>query len=693
MFTSTITGCDTAHFSNQSTTPIGTNIISYSWNFGDGSSSFASSPVHIYINYGTFEVKLKIVNSNGCVDSVLQQITITPKPVADFSISPLRCTGSPVNFTDQSFMPAGFLGSITNWFWDFGDGNTSTLPNPTHVFSGTSTTYSVRLTVTATTGCKGFNEKLITFVPSPVADFTESGALCQNQMVQFDDLSQPNGGGSLLSWSWNFGDPLSGASNTSTQQNPAHLFSGTGPYPIMLIVTNSTGCSDTLLPMPTVSLAARPVADFTTSATRCDTVSFTDNSTTPAGTTLTSYLWNFGDGGFSTQTSPSHIYTTYGTFSVKLKIVNSNGCADSVVQQVTVNPKPVADFSFPPVRCTGSSVSFTDHSFLPPGFTGYISGWLWNFGDGTTSPLQSPSHVFPVTANTYLVRLTVTSTTGCIGFNEKTVTLVPSPVANFTESSPLCQNQSVQFSDLSQENGGGNIQRWNWNFGDPLSGAYNTSTIQNPTHSFSGTGSFNISLIVTNANGCKDTLLPIPQITLNARPLSNFKADTVCQGSLTTFTDLSIPNSGTIIARLWDFGNGQTSTAPNPTNLYATSGVFIVKLTVTNTNGCAKDTTKQILVLGKPVSAFTNSASNCAGDSVQFVDLSYTPHGWLQEWTWDFGAGTIVGPIVFPTNKPRTDAPLNISARFRSDSAHLLISSPAMALVQILPFSLPICLS
>lgn len=657
-FTATASCAGTATQFTDSSIPNATAITSYSWAFGDGGTSTLQSPLHTYATYGVYNATLTIVNSNGCIHSVTKPVTVHPNPVAEFTFSAASCIGTPVNFTDLSFIPSGFAGYISTWVWDFGDGTTPVTinypnpPNISYTFAGTAASHVVRLTVTTTNGCTAYIEKTVNSIPSPIANYSYSTTTCLGQSVQFTDLSQTNGGGSIQQWSWNFGDPLSGANNTSGQKNPIHAFTAAGTYSVTLTVTSTNGCLNTF--MGPITINPLPIANFTnTEACEGSSTQFTDTSL-PNATTIISYAWEFGDGGTSTQPSPTHTYSAYGIFNVSLTVVNSNGCIHSVTKPVMVNPKPIAEFAFSAANCVGSPVSFTNQSYVPTGFTSSINVWVWDFGDGTTPvTINFPgnpnvTHTFAGSATTHIVRLTVTTTIGCTSFIDKTVTSVPAPIANFSFSTTNCDNQPVLFTDLSQTAGGGTIQTWNWDFGDPASGVNNTATTQNPSHQFSAAATFNVSLIVSNGNGCRDTL--IQSLVVNSRPVADFTADTVCQGSLTTFSDQSVAVSGSIVSRLWDFGDGQTSTINNPTHLYGTANTYNVKLTVTNSMGCIKDTTKQIIVLGKPVASFTYSTPNCAGDSVQFSDLSSTPHGSIQVWEWDFGDGTPVVTINFPVN-------------------------------------------
>ncbi len=644
--------------------PHAASIISYAWNFGDGGISSLQSPTHVYTAYGDYQVTLTVVNSNGCIHTRTQTVTVYPRPVPNFTFSPASCVGLPVSFTSTSFVPTGTSSYIQTWTWTWGDGTDTTIifpgnPHVNHTFQGTATTHFVKLVVTTTNGCTDSITKTVTSIPSPQANFSYSNTTCLGQLVQFNDLTQTNGGGTIQTWNWQFGDPLSGANNASTLQNPSHAFTSAGNFSVTLTVTSSNGCVNTYSPAQPITINPLPVASFA-----ADTVcqgsptTFNNTSTTPPNinppgpTTFIAYAWNFGDGGTSTQQSPQHLFANHGYYNVSLSVTNSNGCINDTSVLVMVDPKPIADFSFSPTSCVGNPVSFFNQSFVPTGYSSSVRIWHWVFGDGTDTTIIFPgnpnvTHTFVGTATTHIVTLTVTTTAGCTATISKTVNSVPAPIANFSYSSTLCDNQPVQFTDLSQTNGGGSIQTWNWNFGDPASGMNNSSTIANPIHQFSASGSFNVTLMVTNGNGCYTTIDTV--LSIGQRPVANFSADTACLGSLTTFADLS--TGGPIASYAWEFGDGQTATGAAPTHLYGNTGIFNVHLTVTNNLGCQRDTSKQVLVLGKPVPLFSYESPNCAGDSVQFFDQSSTPHGSIQQWTWDFGDGTVVGPILFPANQ------------------------------------------
>ena len=647
--------------------PNASGIISWSWNFGDASTpSTLQNPVHTFTTAGVYMVTLTITNSNVCINSTSKQVLVNPLPTAAFSFPAASCQGAPVCFVDMSTIPAGYLGNIVRWVWDFGDGTPPATiwfpanPDICHTFPVLSSSYVVRLTVTTSDSCTHYVEHTVTSIPSPIADFGWSSTTCTNTLVYFYDQSLLNGGGPIISWNWNFGDLLSGGNNISPLQNPSHSFSASGNFTVTLIINNMSNCPDTII--KTVSVNLLPVAGFTadTACAGSPTI-FTDMSVANAAS-IVSWAWNFGDGSvINTQPNPTYTYSTYGLYNVTLTITNSNGCVHSVTKQVLVVPIPIAAFIFSTPICQGAVVNYTDMSTTVPGFTGSIVKWVWDFGDGT-SPVTiwfpgSPdiSHVFAGNVNSHVVRLTVTTATpdSCTHFVEHTVTSIPSPVADFSYPATSCINQPVLFTDQSQMNGGGPIVTWNWNFGDPGSGGQNINNTQNPVHLFSGSGPFDVMLIVSNSSGCSDTIQKT--VTVSAKPFASFTADTVCKGSLTTFTDQStVPaGSGSISAHFWEFGDGGTSTQTNPAHLYADAGTYAVKLTVTTTHGCTKDTTINVIVHPLPTASFMFSSPTCVGDSIQFTDLSTSMGASIVRWKWEFGDGqsTIINYPASPDVK------------------------------------------
>ncbi len=329
----------------------------------------------------------------------------TTHPTAEFAGTPLSGV-SPlvVEFTDLS------TGVPTAWSWDFGDGQTSPEQNPTHTYTS-SGAFTVSLVVSNSIGADQhvlIDYVLVDIIP-PEAEFSGTPTAGLSPLtVQFQDEST---GGIPTSWLWDFGDGF-----TSTQPDPPHTYTSSGFYTVSLTVTNAYGF-DTISKLDYITVDyIPPVAGFSglpTSGASPLVVDFTDESTMGAAT---SWQWYFGDSWTSTEQDPSHTYTAPGTYSVSLLVSNAYG-SDQLwrTNYIEVGPGPPLLAEFEGTPLTGPApltVVFTDKSI------GHITDWEWNFGDGGTSELQHPTHVF-TTPGEYDIALQVGNADGADNGIEK----------------------------------------------------------------------------------------------------------------------------------------------------------------------------------------------------------------------------------------------------------------------------------
>ncbi len=610
-------------------------VVSWDWDFGDGGISTEMNPLHVYPVAGTYNVSLTIVDTMAATNTIIKQIVVNPLPVALFSIDPLTCAMNDVQFHDLSTTPTGF---ITQWHWEFGDGNTQTVnfPNDPDVIYQYAAigTYTVSLTITNSDSCENTTTNDITITASPTAMFTHSEG-CESNPFTFTDTSIENGGGIILQWNWDFGDPASGTDNTSTLQNPVHMFSAAGSYDVELMIMNSNGCTDTTT--MTVTVEEDPEVEFSWTANcQGEETLFEVDETITNVTEVETFAWTFGDGGTSNLQNPTHIYTVAGDYTVTLMITTTAQCMASVTHTVPINPLPTANFDHDAPACLNQEVEFTD---LSSSQNGLIETWEWDFGDGNITTITAPdnpdvTHLYGSDGN-YDVMLTVTDGEGCINEVTKNVEVVSNPIADFNYDE-TCYNEPVYFTDMSTENGGPDIQSWEWFFGDPASGTNNNSNLQNPTHVFTAPGVYTTTLIIISTMGCSDTTEQ--DITVDELPLASIGVldDSICLGQLAEFT-----GTGTNISTwYWEFGDGGTSIDQNPSYMYQSPGEYIVTLTVTGigTEQCTFTTDTTITVNGAPEAMFEYE-NTCLGDSTYFTDLSYSQYGFVSQWDWDFGDG------------------------------------------------------
>ena len=417
-------------------------------------------------------------------------------PVPQFSANTTAgCAPLLVNFTDQS------TGGATAWQWDLGNGTTSTQQNPSTVYF-TPGSYTVTLTVTNASGSRTLTRtNYITVNALPTTEFSADNRNgCFPLRVQFTDLTDP-GFGTITSWNWSFGN---GA--TSTQQNPFYVYTTSGTYFVSLTVTNSAGCSRTMVKPAFINVSQGIIPHFTVAAPRnCrppESISFT-NTTTGPGTL--SYEWDFGDGNSSTATNPNNNYTTPGPFTVRLITRSSLGCVDTLTRTnaVLLNNLQTA-MGAPATACIREIIPFQNQSVPLP-----VSS-VWTFGDGTTSTQTNPTKAYS-SIGTFTVRL-VNQYAVCRDSVTQTITINPRPTASFSSTDTIsCRApHTVNFTDASA-----NAVSWNWNFGDG-----NTSTLQNPVHTYTALGNYTVRLVVTNNLGCTDTLTRVNYIRLQ-RPVFN----------------------------------------------------------------------------------------------------------------------------------------------------------------------------
>lgn len=604
-------------FSNNS---IGAN--SYYWNFGNGNSSALQNPTTVYLTPGSFTVTLIAINTlTGQRDTLtaVDYIFIVTPPNADFAAAPLAACEEEVaiNFLNTS------TGAIT-YIWDFGDGATSTLTNPTHVYT-TPGNYNIKLIATNGFGCNGITTKnnFITIHPKPDATFTSPFT---SSCDSIDVFNFNNAGTGIATWLWDFGD-----GTTSTLQNPTHVYNSTGSFTVTLIATTILGCIDTVSIPNYITIGNTLIPNFTVNnSTGCDSLTVSFSCNVP---NATSWSWNFGDGGTSTQQNPTHFYASPGNYNITLTVTTTSGCNGTVTlpNYIQVDPLPVVNFTATQATpCDPYTFQFTNTS--TNGTT-----YLWEFGDGSTSTAQNPVHTFP-NDTTYDVTLHVYSVNGC-----EIILTIPAAV-NIIDYKPAinanpktgCPPLPVTFSTNAYPG----ANSWLWDFGDGT-----TSTLMNPSHTYTTVGNYTVRLNITTTAGCADSNKRVNFIKVVAGQVNYTVPDTIfgCTTFTVTFVD---PTEGSNYW-LWDFGDGDTSNLQNPTHSYPNPGIYTVTLQTSMAGGCSQSFIPYAIIQVFPVEPhpiYLLSTTPCAPYIVQVTDS--TPG--VVQWLWDFGDGTtdtVMSPI------------------------------------------------
>ena len=601
-------------FNDLSTVSGGSAIAKWFWDFGDGSpivtATSNTSQTHTYTFPGNYNVTLKVETATGCQSIVFSKsITINQIPAASFLFGNACLPNANMQFTDQSGSNDPTHPQIT-YQWDFGDGSTSTIQNPSHVFASTGP-FNVSLTATNFWGCTNTATKNVnTIYAEPQAAFVAPVQVCMGSPANFTDQSTVIGS-TVAQWLWNFGD-----ATTSALQNPVKNYTVAGTYTVTLTITSAAGCISTAA-TKTVIVNALPTASFNTSTPACATkdITFTDASSPNSGN-LSKWTWNFGDGNNAVLNSAApfiHNYTNPGTYNVTLQVETNKGCVSTVITKpITINEIPHAGFISPEVCLTDPSAPFIDTSKIS---TGNIAAWQWNFGDANanagnpnTSTLQNPSHRYSLVGN-YTATLIVTSNNGCMDTISQSFTVNGSlPLANFTvqNANALCSNQTATITDASSVDFGNIVKTeiyWDWTNDPtvktiddvPAPGKLYTHTY--PEFGTPATKTVTVRMISYSGISCLNVLTKT--ITLLATPILRFDVlNEVCSNAPSfQITQASITNGLT--------GTGIFSgPGVSPSGLFnpntATAGVHTIRYTFTAANNCSSYIEQTIAVNPTP---------------------------------------------------------------------------------------------
>ena len=393
-------------------------IVSYQWDFGDGTTNTGASVHHTYDRGGTFTVILTVTDDRGLTSSTTRQISVATSgnPTASFAASPTNPNlGDRVSF-NASASAAATGRRIVDYRWTFGDGASSSGVIVGHTYNRLGT-LAVVLTVTDDLGRTGTTSKtiLVGAQSLPTANFVFSPASPDvNQPVAFDGTtSTAPSPETVVAWAWNFGDGATGVGRTVS-----HTYTQTGTATVVLQVTDSAGQQSTTSQTVTIGVTSQPTASFVFSPTNADVnqaILFDGTaSTAPSPRTLTSWVWNFGDGSTGLGRTATNTYTTAGTYSVVLEVTDSAGQTAVTSKTVTVGLLPTAAFVLSPSPSTAGGVVTLNaaQSTAPTGST--IGTYAWNFGDGTaveTVTANSHTHTYAA-AGSYTVTLTITDSAG-----------------------------------------------------------------------------------------------------------------------------------------------------------------------------------------------------------------------------------------------------------------------------------------
>lgn len=621
----------TVSFLDTSIAPL-TGIASWSWNFGDPSTTSDTSnlpnPTYTYTNDGFYNVTLTVTDSFGCVRTYNYANYINAiRPNSSFTLDRnFICNNQSVNITNNSTGN----GLVYDWQFTNASPSSSNLQSPGLVTFNQEGLQIISLEVTDSIGCSHISTDTVSVfdvIANGLASPDFSSCFNPPQLVNFTNLSLNNV--DTTSALWDFGNGL-----TSTNYNASTIYNIAGVYPVTLTISSLSGCTSTQI-VDTVFIGG-PYGNINLLSTSnvgcpCTDITFEITTLNALAPTLLP-----GDGnavslspmvvpGDTVRDTITYSYCQIGQFS-PLLFIQDGTCSGNINSQDTIYiDSLVIDFDFSVAGlCDSGQVCFTNQSFSELLGVSDITSVFWDFGDGNTSTDFSPCN-FYTSAGSYDVELTIENSKGCFKTLVQNVYIPESPIAQFGQSSVNgCANVAVMFYDSTTFDSLANITSWLWDFGGG-----NTSDLQNPEFTFTNIGIETVTLTVTDNFGCTSQTSSIVEVfPLPAVVASN---DTIiCEGS---FAQLNVSGA---IDYVWspdyfidDLNSNSPLVSPFMDTVYFVTG--------TDINGCSNVDSVSVSVNSLQVNFAFNSA--CESDTVFFNDLSLATGGLLASWNWNFGDG------------------------------------------------------
>ncbi len=401
---------------------------------------------------------------------------------------------------------------------------------------------------------------------------------CDGLSCAFDGSASSDSDGSIVEFSWAFGDGKKGSGATAS-----HEFSAAGDYTVTLTVKDNKGASDSQVQTAHLFVPNEdPIARFSTVCVdnRCE---FNGSGSTDPDGKIVAWTWTLGDGNYSQGETVSHAYAKAGTFTVTFMVEDDKGATDSKIRTVNLsmpNEKPLADFSF---SCDELDCRFDAGESIDP--DGELTAWNWSFGDGGSSSGSQVSHSFKNTGS-FNVSLTVSDTAGATASRTRSVSVSQSaeppnqaPEADFSFE---CTFTECAFDASMSHDRDGTPVSWTWSFGD---GSYASG--ERPAHDFESSGSYLVTLTVEDEQGAKNArnhTVSVEARESNQAPEAQFIYE--CD-ELTCRFDASPSHDpdGALVSYHWSLGDGGSASDMNFEYQFTGPGSFKVALTVEDNKG------------------------------------------------------------------------------------------------------------
>jgi PKD repeat protein len=639
-------------FSGTGSVPDATDVLTYTWSFGDGTTATGQNVSHVYATGGTFTVDLTVSDGDGGTTSASTTATVVSPPVANAGPAQSGSEGTSVTFAGTATGGTGAL----SYSWNFGDGTadvTGTLtPSHTYVSAGQ---YTVSLTVTDSTGVT--DQASTTATVTDVAATVNAGGPYSGTTgvaVAFAGSATSPDPTDTLRYVWHFGD-----GSTAFGRNVSHVYATAGNYTVTLTVSDQEGARSSVTTTASIG-SSTPVANAGSAQSGPEGSSFAFTGTGTGGTGALSYSWNFGDGtaAVTGTLTPTHTYVTEGQYIVTLTVTDTVGATSQASTTATVNDvAPTVNVGGPYSGTTGSAVAFAGSGTVTDP-TDTLT-YTWSFGDGGTATGQTASHVY-ATAGTYNVTLTVSDQEGATSTATTTATASdPSsspPVADAGSAQSGPEGSSFAFTGTAS--GGSGALSYSWNFGDGTAAV--TGTL-NPTHTYLIEGQYAVTLTVTDSVGATGQASTTATVSDVAPTVNTGGPYSGTAGTAIAFVgSATVPDPTDTLTYSWNFGDGSTATGQNASHVFATAGTYNVTLTVSDPAGgttttAATTATASDTSSSPPVANAGPAQSGSEGSAIAFAGSATGGTGALT-YSWNFGDGTaaVTGTLT-PTHTYLTE--------------------------------------
>ena len=618
----------------------------HSWNLGDGTTLGPDTAVyHTYNQNGFYHIELSLDNQ-GCIRTINLDSVEAYQPNSLFS--PL--TIGPLCYRDSILFQADDNSFSNNKYeWSgatlLGSGDSTWI-----LFNDTAST-NIKLSIKKR-GCRSTTNSDTIIINKATANFSYNQlSYCVPIDVIFQDSSI-----NPIDWNWQFGD-----GNTSAQPNPMHQFLTMPTDSTTLTITDINGCKDSLKAVIINELDAEFIASDTITCVN------TNITFTSLDDVVNFWEWDLGDGTISNDSVVTHQYQTSGTYQVKLIVSDGQGCNDTVIKLNYIEVQEVvADFTYnPPASCPPIVTTFTNNSTN-------ADSYLWDFGDSTSSIVYEPAHIYS-DPGTYFVTLIASNNNGCADtLNYPDSLYVPGPQLNFSVNQLIgCDSLSVQVSDQSLY-----TVNYSFDFGDGT-----VIQSQSASHTYTGTGSYQITLVGEDAAGCQSFLTYSDTIHVYPTPTIDIQ---ILDSNICLNEDI-VPSNSTINANnhFWIY-SGQNYSSLEPSINIDLIGSNSIKYIAENTNGGCKDSI-EIAIIGHqiPDVSIINPGVICTNEGV--ITLQSLNQNQLGTLSWTGSAVTNSSQGLFDPNLVSLDSTLihvaHDSICSSSDSLYVLIDNPPDATI------------